>query len=159
MPKHGAPLSRQQQAFESLLDQECEACPTAGSGNKGHGRGQPRRKQVTHSIVDKRHSEALPGFALRESKPSDFSTPSPAQEQLYSMFGSILDKQIIDAAVHECNNSVEPAVEMLLALCQDSHASSFSQSQPATREGVDAMHAQSQPIKIAWMLHVHQRHW
>ncbi len=140
MPRRGAQPSRQQQAFESLLDQEYAAQTTSAGADTSRGRTKVERrgKQPNRTVVDKRDSGRTSGFALREDLPSDNSGsyPSSAQEQLYSMFGSVLDKDVIDAISVDCNNSVEAAIEKLLTLSERNQSQAPSGSrQPAKPEG------------------------
>ncbi|DBA87622.1 TPA: hypothetical protein ACH3X1_004638 [Trebouxia sp. C0004] len=136
MPGRGAQPSRQQQAFASLLDQEYAAADTSSTGNNAKGgqpRGEKRGRQFKQAIVDKRDSDRLPGFALRDSLHSDHGAHlhSPALEQLHSMFGNVTDKSGISAVLSECSNSVEAAVEVLLALSEHNQSQPPSKSSPA----------------------------
>ncbi|KAA6425941.1 MAG: hypothetical protein FRX49_04316 [Trebouxia sp. A1-2] len=136
MPRRGAQPSRQQQAFESLLDQEYTAAHTSSTGNnanRGRARGEKRGRQSKRAVVDKRDSDRLPGFALRDSLHSEHGTclPSPALEQLYSMFGNAIDKNGISAVLSECSNSVEAAIEVLLAMSEGNQCQAPSKSSPA----------------------------
>jgi len=136
MPQRGAQPSRQQQAFESLLDQEYAAAHTSSTGNnanRGRARGEKRGRQSKKALVDKRDSDRLPGFALRDSLHSDHGAclPSPALEQLHSMFGNVTDKSGIRAVLSECSNSIEAAIEVLLAMSERSQSQAPSKSSPA----------------------------
>ena len=122
MPKRG-PASRQQQAFESLLDQDYAAYNSASEDRAPRQRQGGRNRQP---IVDKRASGRTPGFALRESLPLS-PRLCERQEQLNSMFGSIFDGSIISEVLAKCDNSVEAATDALLDLServrsQEAHA-------------------------------------
>ncbi len=136
MPRRGAQPSRQQQAFDSLLDQEYAAAHISSTGNnanRGRARGEKRGRQSKQALVDKRDSDRLPGFALRDSLHSDNGAclPSPALEQLHSMFGNVTDKSGIRAVLSECSNSIEAAIEVLLAMSERSQSQAPSKSSPA----------------------------
>ncbi len=136
MPRRGAQPSRQQQAFESLLDQEYAAAHISSTGNnanRGRARGEKRGRQSKQALADKRDSDRLPGFALRDSLHSDHGAclPSPALEQLHSMFGNVTDKSGISAVFSECSNSVEAAIEVLLAMSERNQSQAPSKSSPA----------------------------
>ena len=136
MPRRAAQPSRQQQAFESLLDQEYAAAHTSSTGNnanRGRARGERRGRQSKQALVDKRDSDRLPGFAWRDSLHSDHGAylPSPALEQLHSMFGNVIDNRGISAVLSECSNSVEAAIEMLLAVSERNQPQAPSKSSPA----------------------------
>ena len=153
MTRRGAQPSRQQQAFDMLLDQQYAAQNTNVSDtNNDRAKGQRRGKQASRAIVDKRGSDRVPAFALRDSLPADNSPshPSPAQEQLNSMFGSVLDKSIINEVLLSCNSSVEAATDKLLALSEHNRAQAPSRSQQATPTQPEGVHLHTK------MFHTHK---
>ena len=145
MPRRGAQPSRQQQAFESLLDQEYAAETVGANTSSNHRRvkGDKRGKQPNRTVVDKRGSDKISGFALRDSLRSEQSATclSPAQEQLNSMFGGVLDESIISTALVECNNSLQAAVEMLLSLSEYKQSQAHSASSPSQSARPEGVHA------------------
>ena len=135
MPRRGAQPSRQQQAFESLLDQEYAAQTVSANTGSNHRRvaGDKRGKQPNRTVVDKRGPDRLSGFALRDSLRSEQQSAtyrSPAQEQLNSMFGGVLDESIISTVLVECNNSLQAAVDTLLSLSERNQSQAHSASSP-----------------------------
>ena len=137
MPRRDAPISRQQQAFEMLLDQQYAAHPLPANAD---GK-RDRRKKLHRTVSDKRTSDRLPGFVLRDSLPSQQPSEqsSGQNEQLYSMFGHSLERSTIDYVFLQCKYSIEAAVDELLALSErkQSEASASSSSvEPAQPSGM-----------------------
>lgn len=138
MPRRDAPISRQQQAFEMLLDQQYAPQPLPVSAKY---KGDRQSKKSNRTVSDKRNSDKLPGFALREPLPGQQSSQqSSAQiEQLYSMFGSSLERDTIEHLFLQCKRSVEATIDELLALSEHklSEATATSSSaQPAQPSGM-----------------------
>ena len=139
MPGRAAQLSRQQQAFETLLDQRYSTDPLPASAESGQsrGKGNRRSKKPIRTVSDKRDSDKIPGFVLRESAFSQQTSqqPSTQLEQLYSMFGNVLDHTVIARALHECHHSVDAAIGELLARSEhiQSEASTSSKSADSTK--------------------------
>ena len=138
MPRRDAPISRQQQAFEMLLDQQYAAHPSPASAT---GKRDRRSKKPNRAVSDKRASDKVPGFVLRESLPGQQpSQQSSAQtEQLYSMFSSSLERSTIEHVFLECKHSVEDAIDELLAVSERKQAeatASSSSGEPAQPSGM-----------------------
>ena len=138
MPRRDAPISRQQQAFEMLLDQQYAAHPLPTSAT---GKRDRRSKKPNRAVSDKRESDKVPGFVLRESLPGQQpSQQSSAQiEQLYSMFSSSLERSTIEHVFLQCKHSVEAAIDELLALSerkQSEATASSSSGEPAQPSGM-----------------------
>ncbi len=155
MPRRGAQPSRQQQAFESLLDQEYATAHTSSTGNnanRGRARGEKRGRQSKQALVDKRDSDRLPGFALRDSLHSDHAArlSSPALEQLHSMFGNITDKSGISAVLSECSNSIEAAIEVLLAMSERNQSQAPSKSSPAQSANCEGAPATAYAVSFVY---------
>ena len=121
MPRRGVQPSRQQQAFEMLLDQQYAADPlsTSAGVSSSRGKGGRQLKKTNRVVTDKRVSERLPGFVLRDSLHSEppSQQPSARIEQLYSMFGALLDRSTIDQVL-KCQHSVEAAIDELLSMSE-----------------------------------------
>lgn len=142
MPRRDAPISRQQQAFEMLLDQQYASHPV--SANK---KGDRQSNKSNRTVSDKRGSGKVPGFALREPLPGQQAPQqSSAQvEQLYSMFGSSLERSTIEHVFLQCKHSVDATIDELLALSEQKQSeatASSSSAQPAQPSGT---HQQTPP--------------
>lgn len=139
MPRRDAPISRQQQAFELLLDQQYAANTTPASvSTQGH---RPSKK--THrKVSDKRVPGKLPGFVMRDSLPGacEPTQQSTAQvEQLYSMFGDSIGRSTIKEVLSSCQHSAEAAVDELLAMSeqkQSKETANPSSGKPAPSSGM-----------------------
>ena len=122
MPRRAVQPSRQQQAFEMLLDQQYAADPlsTSAGVKASRGKGGRQSKKPNRTVSDKRVSDRLPGFVLRESLPSEppSQQPSTQSEQLYTMFDALLDRSTIDQVLVQCRHSVEAAIDELLVMSE-----------------------------------------
>ena len=117
-----------------LLDQQYAAHPLPASAN---GKRDRRSKKSNRTVSEKRASDKVPGFVLRDSLPGQQpSQQSLAQiEQLYSMFGSSLERSTIEHVFLQCKQSVEAAIDELLALSErkQSDATANSSSEEPTQ--------------------------
>lgn len=142
MPRRDTPMSRQQQAFEMLLDQQYAEYPVpAGAAGQRH----LRSKKSNRTVSDKRATGKVPGFVLRESLPgsSEPTLQSTAQiEQLYSMFGDSIDRTIIKDVFSQCQHSAEAAIDELLAMSERMQSESRagpSSGEPAQSAGTHGL--------------------
>ena len=115
MTRRGAPPSRQRQAFESLLDPAYASQPDTSDTQSGQGKRGRQRHRSDRQILDKRGSDNIPGFTLREATPTS-QQPASGLEQLSSMFGSLFDSSIISEVLKSCDTSVQAAAETLLEM-------------------------------------------
>ena len=151
MPRREMPISRQQQAFEMLLDQQYAANPLPASAS---GKGDRRAKKSNRTVSDKRASDKVPGFVLRDSEPGQQPSPqsSTQLEQLYSMFGNSLDRSTIKHVFLQCERSVEASIDELLTSSErkqsEAMAGSSSRAQePAQPAGIRC-HSHLQPAVL-----------
>ena len=138
MPRRDGPISRQQQAFEMLLDQQYAAHPLPASAN---GKRERRSKNPNRAASEKRESDQVPGFAMRDSLPGQQASQqlSAHIEQLYSMFASSLERSTIEQVYLQCQYSVEAAIDELLSLSerkQSEATASSSSGEPAHPSGM-----------------------
>ena len=159
MPRRDAPISRQQHAFEMLLDQQYAAHPLPGSA---HGKRDRRSKKPNRTVIEKRASDKMPGFVLRDSLPGQQPSKQPSTqiEQLHSMFGDSLERSTIEHVFLQCKHSVEAAIDELLALSErkqsEATASSSSAEPPKTSGMQQYISPKSDGLYHAFSLHTVQ---
>ena len=134
MTRRGAPPSRQRQAFESLLDPAYASQPNTSDTQHEQGKRGRQRNRSDRQIFDKRGSDNIPGFTLREAMPTS-QQPASGLKQLSSMFGSMIDSSIISEVLKSCGNSVQAAAEALLEMSERQQPQKPQQDQLANTAG------------------------
>ncbi|KAK9812694.1 hypothetical protein WJX72_002213 [[Myrmecia] bisecta] len=142
MPKH-LHKSRQQQAFESLLEVDDEPDPAAVIGAKATSGGKRHSKT--------RGDQPACGFRLRDEGSSKAAqqrveTGTLGLEPLYELFGDRLDREVI-AEVYQNVASVEAAVEALIQLgLTDDQLSASGASIPSEAQATSAAQTGKAPL-------------
>lgn len=141
MPRRGEP-SRQQQAFLSLLDQQCTASQAQPSDHRQH---HPRASSTKHHRKcgerQQERTTSIPGFKLRVSDPPARGEQHAEQARhLQAIFDHVWDIETIQQVLAECKGSMEAATDFLLDMAGSEQigaassaaqpASSFSMSTP-----------------------------